>query len=122
EKEPVKVLAVEYHGRDLNHTAQSYKPGEKPLPDAVEAELARRDGVLRMAAKTATGAARLLSFELSELRPKGPFLWTFRTDLLYALYSGEFKGTVAVFDGKALKTVATFTVAYDATTFNVREK
>jgi hypothetical protein len=113
-KEPLSVAAEAYQSR----TGSYGSSGQTPLPAEVSKELAQKDGVFRMAAPTSGADTVVLSFEMDWFRLKGPFVWTFRNDLLFNLYAGPIKGSVSVFDGKELKKVGTFTTSYEGTTFN----
>lgn len=74
-----------------------------------------------MSAKAGTKGTLCLTLEFDRAYFKDGFGWWPRNNLLYTLYRGEFKGTVAVSDGKELKTIATFTTKYESTTFNRRD-
>lgn len=124
EKESLLARALECHGRGGHYGAHFSKPGEMPFPEVVERELAREDGLVRVAAKTKAGETLLLIFDVGGPFPpaRGPFVWSFRTELTYALYVGEIKGTIAVADGKKMNVVASFTTTFESTSFNIRKK
>jgi hypothetical protein len=76
---------------------------------------------LRTTMKTGAGSFVRLTFEFDRAAFKDGFGWWPRNNLLSALYTGKFKGSVYVSDGKEFKKVATFTTAYGSTTFKRRE-
>jgi hypothetical protein len=113
ETEPLVVLRTEYHVRDETNRGHHYKFGEEPFPELIERELAREDGRLRLAAKTSTGETLLLALESSS---------SGKVALRDDLYRTQPNGSIYLSDGKQLKKVATFTTAYESTTFNRRKK
>jgi hypothetical protein len=118
EKDSLTILAVTYHGPDQDYGAHNYV-GESPFPKVVDEELARKDGILRMAAKTRSGDSVLLAFDMGgALQPKGPFTWVFQNEVRLALYTRRIRGTVLVSDGKTVRAIATFTPEFDSLGFN----
>jgi hypothetical protein len=119
---PLHILSMQYYGPDVHYGGRFYQAGENPFPKAVDQELDRKDGVLRLAAKTASGESLILAFRLGgSFHVEGPFTWSFRTELLYNLYRRDAQGTVYTSDGVNVTPVARFTTAFGAVGFNRRE-
>jgi hypothetical protein len=118
DKEPLKVFAVAYSRPDVRSGSASL-PVDNDIPKSVNQELSRIDGVCRLAARAKSGECIILAFEPDgQLEGKSEFRWTFRSDLTYLIYSKELKGSVILHDGKAPKTVASFTTAFEVVGFN----
>ncbi len=119
DKDPINIVEVAYQSPN-----QSY--GETRgtrFPEVVGKELSRKDGILRLAAKTGSGEFIILAFDVGDsLESKGPFTWSFQNPLRIALYTREIRGTVLVSDGKTVTTVATFTPEFDSMGFNRNDR
>jgi hypothetical protein len=122
EKEPLKVVAEGYHGPELNYGSMSYCSGSGALPEVIEKELKKEDGFFRLAARTGEGGYVLVALALNQIQTDAQVPQEIRTDLLYLLYSGEFKGSVFVFEGKEVKLVAALSCTYESSTFNRPKK
>jgi hypothetical protein len=119
DREPLKILVMECHGRTLEYGAHS-QLGEKPLPKEVEEELGRKDRLLRMATRTKSGEYLLLVFDGGPTIGEYPFSWTFQSYFVYTLYSRPIRGKVVLCDGAVFKAVASFTTEFDSVGFNGR--
>ncbi len=118
DKEPIEILALDYNGPDEQYGAHRYV-GVGPFPKVVERELDRKDGVLRLAAKTRSGDSIILAFDLGgPLQPEGPFTWTFQNQPRLVLYTRQTRGTLLISDGKTVNTIAGFAPAFDSLGFN----
>jgi hypothetical protein len=122
DQDPIKILAMDYNGPDERSSQTNYV-GASPFPKVVEQELARQDGILRLAAKTRSGDSVILAFDLNgPLQPQGPFKWTFQNELRLVLYTKQIRATILLSDGNTMATIATSTPAFDSLGFNRRDR
>jgi hypothetical protein len=121
---PLHVFSTSYNGPTLSSGSIDVGgPEAGSLPKTMADEAARQDWVLRMNVKTKAGTFLTLGFEVGEPKAsENAFSWAFKNKLLYTLYRNQVKGTITLHDGKAARTVATFTTTLDSVEFNRNEK
>jgi hypothetical protein len=119
EKKALSVYRTSYNGPSRNSgSIRAVSPADN-YPKSVDEEHDRRDFVLRMTVRTATGEFLTLGFQIGEpMKEARAFSWSFKDKLLYALYARDIKGMMTLHDGKTARTIATFAAALDSVGFN----
>ena len=106
-----------------NRMIASFGTDDDQRPQTMVDEDSKKDSILRMNVKTESGDYLTVGFQIGDLKEdENSFSWRPKNDLLYALYSKEIKGTITFHDGKAARTVATFTSTFDEIGFERKKK
>jgi hypothetical protein len=109
-RESLEIGATSFHG-----PMQFSKSVSGKVPAPVDNA---PDWVLRMQIPARAGQQFALDFEIGQPSDdKDIFRWTFQSQLLYRVYSGPLRGTLHLFDGKKLRTIATFSVELGSVKF-----
>ncbi|MGC4005937.1 MAG: hypothetical protein QM811_23580 [Pirellulales bacterium] len=123
DREPSKVLAMECHSPNGNVSIghQDYI-GPSPLPEIVDRELDRKDGIHRLVAKTESGEFVILALKFDgTLVPSGLFVWAFQDILPNLLYTRKAAGTIYVTKGDELRMLGTFVPEFASLGFSEKE-
>ncbi len=112
-KKTLKIISTSYSGPTLRSGSAL---GE--LPKNVARDLSADDWVLRLVAPTETGDYLVLAIDLGEPKEDpNVFRWSFRNEILYALYSHPLRGRLQLHNGKELRTITTFATSLDSAGF-----